>query len=163
MQARLPHVLAFAMLLAPALVSLSLCADMVAAAESGQPSRVFVPAPPKGKGNKCVADTEFMRRNHMTMLNHQRDDTVHDGIRTKQFSLKECIACHAVAGADARPVTIASPKHFCRGCHDYAAVKMDCFDCHASRPEPGKAAKHPVDHDKKASSALAGYLEGKNR
>ena len=26
----------------------------------------LVPTPPTGKGDHCVADTEFMRRNHMT-------------------------------------------------------------------------------------------------
>ena len=85
--------------------------------------RTLAPVPHKGKGDACVADTDFMRRYHMTVLNHQRDDTVHDGIRTKQFSLKECIACHAVPGEDARPVSIESPKHFCRTCHDYADRK----------------------------------------
>ena len=113
-------------------------------AESGPLMRTLAPVPQKGKGDACVADTDFMRRNHMTVLNHQRDDTVHDGIRTKQFSLKECIACHAVPGEDARPVSIESPKHFCRTCHDYAAVKVDCFECHASRPESDKAAQLPA-------------------
>ncbi|MHA1164856.1 MAG: Hdr-like menaquinol oxidoreductase cytochrome c subunit [Alphaproteobacteria bacterium] len=163
MPARLSHILALTVLLASVLVSVSLGAGPAAAAEAGQASRVFIPAPPKGKGDKCVADTAFMRRYHMTMLDHQRDDTVHEGIRTKQFSLKECIACHAVNGPDARPVTIKSPKHFCRSCHDYAAVKVDCFECHASRPEPGKAAMLPVDHGDNAFRALAGYLEGKGQ
>lgn len=160
MRARLSHILVLAVLLASALTGFSLGAGSATASESGQTSRVFVPAPPKGKGDKCVADTDYMRRYHMTMLDHQRDDTVHEGIRTKQFSLKECIACHAVKGLDARPVTVKNPKHFCRGCHDYAAVKIDCFECHASRPEPDKAARFPADHDEKALSALAGYLKG---
>jgi hypothetical protein len=160
MPARLSRFLVLAVLLASAFPSYSVAA---AAGESRQTSRVFIPAPPKGKGNKCVADTDFMRRNHMTMLDHQRDGTVHEGIRTKQFSLKKCIACHAVQGPDARPVTIKSPKHFCRSCHDYAAVKIDCFECHASRPEPGTAARLPADHGEKAVSALAGYLEGERQ
>jgi predicted CXXCH cytochrome family protein len=143
----------FAALLLPAF------ALAVQAEEGG---RVFVPAPPKGKGDSCVADTEFMRRYHMTVLNHQRDDTVHDGIRTKQFSLKECIECHAVNGPDARPVTEESPKHFCRSCHDYAAVKIDCFECHASRPEPDKAARAPTgEGDSSLHAALVRYLEDK--
>lgn len=103
-----------------------------------------VPKPRKGKGEKCVADTDFMRRNHMKMLMHQRDGTVQSGIRTKRFSLKECIACHAYTepGA-AKPVTVKSPKHFCRTCHDYAAVRVDCFQCHASRPVPGGTGSKP--------------------
>ena len=96
-----------------------------------------VPQPdiPKGQGEQCVEDSNLMRRNHMTMLKHQRDETMLKGVRSKQYSLKECVACHAVPGPDSTPVTVASPKHFCRSCHDYAAVKIDCFQCHASRPE----------------------------
>ena len=96
-----------------------------------------VPYPdiPKGKGEACVEDTDFMRRNHMSLLMHQRDDTMRKGIRSKQHSLKECLDCHAVPGTDSIPVTAADPQHFCRSCHDYAAVKIDCFQCHASRPE----------------------------
>lgn len=98
--------------------------------------RVPLPAIPSGLGEECVADTDFMRRNHMTVLKHQRDETMLQGVRSKQYSLKECVACHAVAGGDAMPVTVNDPKHFCRSCHDYAAVKIDCFQCHASRPDP---------------------------
>ena len=96
-----------------------------------------VPQPdiPRGQGESCVADTDFMRRNHMDLLKHQRDETVLQGVRGQQYSLKECVNCHAVQGSDAMPVTVSSPKHFCRSCHDYAAVKIDCFQCHASRPD----------------------------
>lgn len=96
-----------------------------------------VPYPdiPRGQGETCVEDTEFMRRNHMSLLMHQRDDTMRKGIRSEQHSLKECLDCHAVPGSDSIPVTVDDPKHFCRSCHDYAAVKIDCFQCHASRPE----------------------------
>jgi len=100
---------------------------------AGDPT--WLPKLPRGQGEACVADTDWMRRNHMTALMHQRDDTVRDGMRDKRFSLKGCLDCHAVEGADGKPVTAASPRHFCRSCHDYAAVRMDCFECHASRPE----------------------------
>ncbi len=99
------------------------------------------PQPAKGQGDKCVAPTDWMRRYHMTVLHHQRDDTVHEGVRTQQFSLKGCIDCHQVKGPDGKAVTVSDPKHFCRTCHDYAAVRVDCFECHASRPgEKDKAA-----------------------
>ena len=104
-------------------------------------SRVPYPDIPRGQGESCVEDTDFMRRYHMTVLLHQRDDTMLKGIRSKQHSLKECVSCHAVPGADSIPVTVASPKHFCRSCHDYAAVNIDCFDCHASRPEQDLVAQ----------------------
>ena len=98
-------------------------------------SRVPLPVIPLGQGDRCVEDTDFMRRNHMSLLKHQRNETMLEGIRSERHSLKECIRCHAVEGADAMPVTAASPEHFCRSCHDYAAVKIDCFQCHASRPD----------------------------
>lgn len=162
MPARLSHILASQVILVLAMLLASMLPGdgSALAAEDQRMSRVFVPVPPKGKGDKCVADTDFMRRNHMTMLDHQRDDTVHEGVRTKQFSLKECIACHAVNGPDARPITVKNPKHFCRVCHDYAAVKIDCFECHASRPVPGKTTQLPTESGKKALNALASYLKG---
>jgi predicted CXXCH cytochrome family protein len=86
------------------------------------------------KGEQCVEDTDFMRRNHMEILLHQRDETVHRGIRTKKHSLKECFTCHVVKDANNQPVTVKNPKHFCRECHDYAAVNVDCFQCHTSVP-----------------------------
>ena len=108
--------------------------------KEGGDKGVPLPVIARGQGDSCVADTQIMRRNHMTMLRHQRDETMREGIRGKQYSLKECVACHAVMGPDAMPVTVASPEHFCRSCHDYAAVNIDCFGCHASRPEPSVAA-----------------------
>jgi hypothetical protein len=87
------------------------------------------------KGDTCVADPHFMRLNHMDMLKHDRDKTVHEGQRDIQYSLKECVACHAVNDEQGNAVTVAEPEHFCRSCHDYAAVTIDCFQCHASRPE----------------------------
>jgi len=119
------------------LALLASLAVVVTAAEENDlaTSGVPVPAIPKGQGDRCVEDTDFMRRNHMTLLMHQRDDTMLQGIRSKKYSLRECIGCHAVQGADANAVRVSDPKHFCRACHDYVAVKIDCFQCHASRPE----------------------------
>jgi len=94
----------------------------------------LLPVIPMGQGDSCVEDTDFMRRNHMDLLKHQRDETMLKGVRSRQYSLKQCIDCHAVNGPDASPVTVSSPQHFCRSCHDYAAVSIDCFQCHASRP-----------------------------
>lgn len=89
------------------------------------------------KGTQCVADPVFMRRNHMDLMKHQRDDTVHAGMRDGKFSLKQCVACHA--SRDTGSVA-AGPNDFCVSCHSYAAVKIDCFECHASKPAaPGLA------------------------
>lgn len=126
-------------MIAVVLVYMASLAVVASAAETGQGAysgRVPVPAIPMGQGDSCVEDIDYMRRNHMNLLKHQRDETMRDGIRNKQYSLKECISCHAVNGPDATPVTVSSPQHFCRSCHDYAAVSIDCFQCHASRPDP---------------------------
>src|SRR4030067_952765 len=48
-----------------------------------------------GKGGQCVKDPQWMRKNHMHLLLHQRDETVHKGIRDEEYSLKNCIECHA--------------------------------------------------------------------
>lgn len=130
-----------------------------------QPVLAGPPQPAKGRGEKCVAPTDWMRRYHMTTLTHQRDETVHEGIRTEKFSLKGCIDCHQVKGEDGKPVTVADPKHFCRTCHDYAAVHVDCFDCHASRPDSapvktGDAHGLPGNSD---VAALHRYLQGAGR
>jgi len=80
----------------------------------------------------CVEPTDDMRRNHMKYILHQRDETMHRGIRTKQHSLVECINCHVSDAPDA--ARVSSEEHFCNSCHSYAAVNIDCFQCHADRP-----------------------------
>lgn len=83
------------------------------------------------RGTQCVEDTAFMRRHHMELLKHQRDDTVRGGIRGAKYSLKDCVGCHA--GAKTRSVA-AAPGDFCVSCHSYAAVTIDCFECHTGKP-----------------------------
>ena len=94
----------------------------------------------KGKGDQCVADTDYMRRFHMTELTHQRDETVQRGVRTKQYSLNECVACHTTTGGDGKAVPINAPGEFCASCHEYAAVTIDCFQCHATKPDEDRQA-----------------------
>ncbi|MFV2055238.1 MAG: hypothetical protein ACC707_02180 [Thiohalomonadales bacterium] len=101
---------------------------------------VPVPDIPKADAKECVEDTDYMRKNHMDVLLHQRDETMYKGIRTKKHSLKNCIACHVVKDKNARPISAANPRHFCRECHDYTAVKIDCFECHASKPANKESA-----------------------
>ena len=80
----------------------------------------------------CVEPTDDMRVNHMQYILHQRDQTMYEGIRTRQHSLVECINCHVSDAPDAPRVD--SEEHFCNSCHTYAAVSVDCFQCHADRP-----------------------------
>jgi predicted CXXCH cytochrome family protein len=94
---------------------------------------------PAKAGTQCVADPATMRREHPKMLRHQRDETVHGGIRGADASLKACISCHA------SPTTgsvAAAETNFCVSCHTYTAVRIDCFECHATKPAP--TAFHPV-------------------
>lgn len=106
-----------------------------------EPTRVELPTDHMAIGDKCVEETDFMIRNHMALLMHQRDGTVHDGVRTKKYSLRGCLSCHAPAnppakdGVAVQPASIASGKHFCAECHTYVAVKIDCFECHAELGE----------------------------
>jgi len=121
--------------LLPALLLL-LAALPATAAAPADGSRVPLPAIDAGPGEQCVEPVEFMRRNHMELILHQRDETVHRSIRTKRYSLRNCINCHAV-DAGGQPVSLDDPEHFCVSCHRYAAVKPDCFQCHSGEPEPG--------------------------
>ncbi|MDH5547525.1 MAG: Hdr-like menaquinol oxidoreductase cytochrome c subunit [Gammaproteobacteria bacterium] len=105
-----------------------------------------VPKPdvPKAiKGEQCVEETGFMRRNHMELLKHQRDDTLREGIRTVKHSLQGCLSCHAVKDSDGTFVSVKSEKHFCNSCHSYAAVKIDCFGCHNSKPQQQVSQRNP--------------------
>lgn len=106
----------------------SLLVALVAAADVPMP--VSVPA----KGEQCVEPTDEMRRNHMGMLMHQRDDTVISGIRTPKHSLVGCIECHAQKDDSGEYVPVNAEGQFCSTCHEYAAVEIDCFSCHATVP-----------------------------
>ena len=115
---------------------LALAAVSVAvAAESG---RTPTPVPAKAaKGAACVEPVEDMRRNHMVYLDHERDETMHKGIRGRKHSLRACIECHAVPDKAAAGKRTIEP--FCSECHRYAAVSMDCFQCHNRSPEANAA------------------------
>ena len=81
----------------------------------------------------CVEPTEDMRANHMEYILDQRDATMYEGIRTRQYSLTECINCHATPGTDGNIARIDNEQHFCASCHVAASVTIDCFECHADR------------------------------
>ena len=99
-----------------------LCIPAALAMESNMPK------PDIGKGGQCVKDTQWMRKNHMHLLKHQRDETLRKGIRDEKISLKNCIECHASIKDDS---VIARDDSFCVACHRYEAVKIDCFECHS--------------------------------
>ncbi len=90
---------------------------------------------PEGEGVECVQPEEEMRRNHMNYILHQRDQTMHDGIRTETYSLARCIDCHVEPNENGKIAGHDEPEHFCNSCHEYASVQIDCFECHADRPQ----------------------------
>jgi len=98
------------------------------------------PVPPKAKmkaseKTECVEPVGDMRKNHMEFLLHKRDETMREGVRTKTHSLAECIDCHVTPDKKGEFARYGDDKHFCSSCHNYAAVNVDCFDCHSDLPE----------------------------
>lgn len=80
------------------------------------------------QGTQCIESVEFMRAEHMAMLNDWRDEVVRDGSHEYQSTLnnqifqksltKTCMACHE------------NKDKFCDKCHDTVAVDPYCWDCH---------------------------------
>lgn len=115
------------------------------------------PAVPKATGAPHPEGNDYWRQNHMTLLLHDRDLTLRDGDRDIQASISTCFDCHAVKDDAGKAVTIEDPRHFCRVCHDYAAVKVDCFMCHRSTPSDNVANRSMAKPDEPDS--IAAYLE----
>ncbi len=86
-----------------------------------------------GGKKECVESKDYMRREHMQLLNNWRDAVVRDMYRkyvstsnhdTFDMSLQNgCMRCHS------------SKKKFCDECHNYMAVKPYCWDCHIQPQE----------------------------
>lgn len=82
--------------------------------------------------DKCVESTEYMRVQHMDLLNEWRDDVVRNGDREhvaqdgtvyeKSLS-RTCMTCHD------------NKEQFCDRCHTYAAVTPYCWSCHVEPRE----------------------------
>lgn len=112
-----------------------LCLSSVVVADGSK-----VPPP---NGDQCVEDPSWMRTHHFETILHQRDETVLRGIRTTEHSLKNCIDCHITPNADGEYARYSNDEeHFCASCHSFAAVSIDCFQCHADRPE--KAVREAI-------------------
>ena len=83
--------------------------------------------PTKADQKECVMSAEYMRHNHMELLDVWREDVVRNGNRTfkassgKKFEMsltKTCIGCHS------------NKTEFCDQCHNYLGVTPYCWDCH---------------------------------
>ena len=76
---------------------------------------------------QCVEPGEYMRENHMELLEEWRESAVRDGVRTYQSSdgkeyeislTGTCLGCHS------------NKADFCDRCHNYVEVQPGCWDCH---------------------------------
>jgi len=86
---------------------------------------------PKAKAAKvCVRSTEYMRAEHMQLLDKWREKVVREGDRIyvspsgKQYNMSlsnTCLDCHS------------NKAQFCDRCHDYASVRPYCWDCHLDK------------------------------
>ena len=92
----------------------------------------------KQNGKKeCVESKEFMRAEHMVLINNWRDSVVRDYNRGyisnsnhKRFNMSlqnGCMVCHS------------NKKKFCDECHNYLSVKPFCWDCHIQPVEKEEA------------------------
>ena len=113
------------------LAALALSAASLAAQERS----TLLPDIPAATGEPHAEGNEYWRRNHMNLMKHDRDSTLRDGDRDIAASLNGCFDCHAAKNDAGQIVTYESEQHFCRSCHDYVAVKVDCFMCHRSTPD----------------------------
>jgi nitrate reductase gamma subunit len=80
-------------------------------------------------------DQTVMIRNHPNFLMHKRGVVVYSGSRATDENIERCVTCHVVK-ENGQPVDFENPKHFCTTCHNQAAVTIDCFECHNSKPIP---------------------------
>jgi hypothetical protein len=80
----------------------------------------------------CVRSTEFMKAEHMQLLDVWRDSVVRRGDRTyvspsgKEHNMSlsnTCLDCHS------------NKAEFCDRCHNYASVRPYCWDCHIDNPK----------------------------
>ncbi len=121
-------------------LSFGLLLSLTVSAAPTNSGSVPIPNPPKAKERfsaeqACVEPISIMRRSHGLFLKHHRNETMHRGVRQQQHSLVACINCHVTPSVDNNyPSIHQGSEHFCRSCHTYVAISIDCFQCHASQP-----------------------------
>ncbi|MGD8520793.1 MAG: sulfate reduction electron transfer complex DsrMKJOP subunit DsrJ [Desulfobacterales bacterium] len=87
----------------------------------------------KAKAAKvCVRSTDYMKAEHMQLLDVWRDSVVRRGARIyvssdgKEYNMSlsnTCLDCHS------------NKAEFCDRCHNYASVRPYCWDCHIDNPK----------------------------
>jgi len=99
--------------------------------EESQAEKIAAPAAAAVDSSACIGSKEYMRANHMRVLNEWRHSSVRDGNRVHvapdgrkiEKSLNTCLNCHS------------GNRMFCFNCHMYANVKPNCWNCHISPME----------------------------
>ena len=90
------------------------------------------------KERVCVEPKEYMRDNHMKLLNDWRDWVVREGSRDyigftkKKYSMSlqnTCLECHS------------NYDNFCNECHTYSGITPYCWSCHVEKPKEWAAGK----------------------
>jgi [DsrC]-trisulfide reductase subunit J len=90
--------------------------------------------PSNANQKECVESKEYMRSNHMVLLNDWRFEVVREGKRifvgnyNKNFDMSltsTCLDCHS------------NGSQFCDQCHNYAGITPYCWDCHTEFQKPG--------------------------
>ncbi len=80
----------------------------------------------------CVRSTEYMKAEHMKLLDLWRHSVVRNAERIyvnskgQEFTMSlsnTCLDCHS------------NKAEFCDRCHDYASVRPYCWDCHIDNPK----------------------------
>ena len=83
---------------------------------------------------QCVESAQYMKENHMQLLDDWKSSVVRDGNRIyiasdgEEYAISlsnTCLDCHS------------NKAEFCDQCHDYVGVEPFCWDCH-NIPEEGK-------------------------
>lgn len=122
-----------------------------------------MPVVPAATGDPHPEGNDYWRVHHMKMLLHDRDLTMRDGVRNVmpdaepiQASIGECFDCHGVQDEAGVDVSYDDERHFCRVCHDYTAVQVDCFMCHRSTPSETTAHRTMATPDDPTS--IEAYL-----
>ena len=81
---------------------------------------------------ECVRSTEYMRAEHMQLLDVWRHAVVREAERVyvnpsgKEFNMSlsnTCLDCHS------------NKAEFCDRCHNYASVRPYCWTCHIENPK----------------------------
>ena len=100
-----------------------------------------------------MAPTAFMRRNHFELIKHQRDITVHQGIRDTDDSLAGCVDCHVRKDAQGNHVPVNAAGEFCAGCHEYTGRHAGLFLAVTLPSLRGTSMSQPTDQPTDQRSA----------